>query len=152
MAVPSNYRIDHRVSCKLPSSSVSAGGAGRPMPYRMRSLWVLLMAGAVTLGSAGTRAPLEDQKINFLITSIETLGDATFVRNGTAYDAKTAADHLRLKLRHAGTRVRTADDFIRYCASVSSLTGTPYQIHFADGHVETSEFFLRQKLSQFPTQ
>ena len=121
------------------------------MPYRMRGLWVLLLAGAFTLGFAGTRAPLEDQKINFLITSVETLGDATFVRNGTAYDAKTAADHLRLKLKRAGTRVKTADDFIRYCASISSLSGVPYQIHFPDGRVETSESFLRQKLSQFPT-
>ena len=108
------------------------------MPYRMRSVFVLLLVGAFTLGFAGGLAPVENQKIDFLINSIEALGDATFVRNGSAYDAKTAGDHLRLKLKRAGTRVRTADDFIRYCASVSSLSGVPYQIHFADGRVETS--------------
>lgn len=118
----------------------------------MRSIFVLLLVGVFTLGYAGSLAPPESRKIDFLITAIETLGDATFVRNGTAYDAKTAAEHLRLKLKLAGTRVKTADDFIRYCASVSSVSGAPYQIHFADGRVVTSEVFLRQKLSQFPTQ
>jgi hypothetical protein len=105
----------------------------------------------VALGYASELAPVERQKIDFLIAAIETLGDAKFVRNGTAYDAKTAARHLRLKLRNAGSRIKSADDFIRYCASASSMSGIPYQIRFADGRVVTSEAFLREKLSQYPT-
>ena len=116
----------------------------------MRSICALLFLGAFTLGYAGDLAPLESRKIDFLIAAIETLGDAKFVRNGTAYDAKAAADHLRLKLQKAGSRVRSTDDFIRYCASVSSVSGAPYQIRFSDGRVVTSEAFLRQKLSDFP--
>lgn len=115
----------------------------------MFRLTAFLLAGLVALGHAGDLARIETQEINYLITSIETLGNAQFVRNGTAYDSKTAADHLRLKLRNAGSRIRTAEDFIRYCASVSSVTGTPYQIRFSDGRVITSEVFLRQKLSEF---
>ena len=122
------------------------------MPKRMRSIWALLFLGAFTLGYAGDLAPLESRKIDFLIAAIETLGDAKFVRNGTAYDAKAAADHVRLKLKNAGSRVRSADDFIRYCASVSSVSGAPYQIRFSDGRVVTSEAFFRQKLSEYLSQ
>ncbi len=118
----------------------------------MRSICALLFLGGFTLGYAGDLAPLESRKIDFLIAAIETLGDAKFVRNGTAYDAKTAADHLRLKLKNAGSRVESAEDFIRYCASASSVSGTPYQIRFSDGRVVTSEAFLRQRLSEFPGQ
>jgi len=118
----------------------------------MRSIWALLFLGAFTLGYAGDLAPLESRKIDFLIAAIETLGDAKFVRNGTAYDAKAAADHVRLKLKNAGSRVRSADDFIRYCASVSSVSGAPYQIRFSDGRVVTSEAFFRQKLSEYLSQ
>ena len=117
----------------------------------MRSIIALLFIGA-NLAHASDLAPLENRKIEFLIDAIETLGDAKFVRNGTEYDAKTAAHHLRLKLKNAGSRVKSADDFIKYCASVSSMTGIPYQIRYSDGRVVTSEAFLRQKLSEYPTQ
>ena len=91
----------------------------------------------------------EAQKIDYLIASIETLKDAQFVRNDTSYNAKAAADHLRLKLRVAGSHVRSADDFIRYCASASSVSGKPYLIRFADGREVAAERFLRQKLKEY---
>ena len=52
--------------------------------------------------------------------------------------------HLRLKLRAAGSRVSTAEDFIRYCATESSVSGKPYEIR-----VLPSAAFLRQKLEEF---
>lgn len=108
------------------------------LPVFTLRLTALLLVGIVSLAHAGDLAPLKSQKIDYLINAIATLGDAKFIRNGTAFDARTAADHLRLKLKNAGSRVRTAEDFIRYCASVSSVSGTPYQIRFADGRVVTS--------------
>jgi Family of unknown function (DUF5329) len=115
----------------------------------MRGLTVLLLTVVFALGHAGDLAPLESQKIDYLINAIATLEHAQFVRNGTAYDAQAAADHLRLKLKNAGSRVKSAEDFIRYCASVSSKSGVPYQIRFSDGTVVTSEAFLRNKLAEF---
>jgi hypothetical protein len=55
---------------------------------------------------------------------------------------------LRLKLRNAGGRSNTTDDFIRLCGSTSSVSGQPYQIRFADGTLLTSEAFLRAKLEE----
>lgn len=78
--------------------------------------------------------------------------DAQFIRNGKAYDSAAAASHLRAKLRVAGGRVKTAEDFIRYCASQSSVSGEPYEIRFADGRVILSADFLRQKLLEFDAQ
>jgi len=94
----------------------------------------------------------EAQKIDYLIASIETLKDAQFVRNDSSFSAKAAADHLRMKLRVAGSRVTSADDFIRYCASSSSVSGKPYLIRFADGREVAAELFLRQKLKEYETQ
>jgi Family of unknown function (DUF5329) len=111
-------------------------------------LWPLILSVSVFAHAADTTS-LEGQKIAYLIASIETLQGAQFIRNGTAYDAKAAADHLRLKLRMAGSRVVTADDFIRLCASASSVSGIPYEIKFADGRVVSSEAYLRQQLAEF---
>ena len=115
----------------------------------MRGLLWLLILSVGAFAHAADATSLEGQKINYLIASIETLQGAQFIRNGTAYNAKAAADHLRLKLRMAGSRVVTADDFIRLCASVSSVSGTPYQIRFTDGRWVSSEAYLRQKLAEF---
>jgi hypothetical protein len=126
------------------SRAAASGGV-----QHMRYLLVVLILAIGAPAHGGGSTPLEARKIEYLITAIETLPNALFIRNGTAYDAKNAADHIRLKLQKAGSRVATARDFIRLCASVSSVSGSPYQIRFADGHTITSEAFLRQKLAEF---
>ena len=113
--------------------------------------WLLLFL-ALSLGNlaySGELSPLERQKIDYLIGSVEGLQGAQFLRNGKSYDATEAGNHLRLKLRMAGSRISTADDFIRLCASVSSMSGLPYQIKFADGQIVRSEVYLRQRLAEF---
>jgi hypothetical protein len=92
----------------------------------------------------------EAARIQHLISSVEALRGAKFIRNGQDYDGKTAGEHLRLKLRAAGSRVRTAEDFIRLCASRSSVTGQPYQIRFSDGRILDSETYFNRALTTFP--
>ena len=124
----------------------------RTMRKRASNLLKAIAIGAslsAATGFAGERVPLENQKIEYLIGAVEALQNAQFIRNGTSYDANAAADHLRLKLRTAGSRVKTAEDFIRYCASVSSVSGQPYQIRFSDGRIVTSEAFLRERLAEY---
>lgn len=110
------------------------------------SLCISMNAWAADISS------LETRKIDYLIASIASLTDAHFIRNDTVYDAKDAADHLRLKLRVAGSRIKSADDFIRYCASVSSVSGKPYLIRFADGRQVTAATYLTSKLKEFEAQ
>lgn len=90
----------------------------------------------------------EAQKIEALIRAVEQLQGAKFVRNETEHDAGKAGGHLRLKLRESRGRCRTAEEFIRVCASGSSVSGKPYRIRFADGSVQTSEAFLRARLKE----
>ena len=95
----------------------------------------------------------EAQKIESLIQSIEKLqGQAIFIRNGSEHDARAAGDHLRLKLRNAGKRVKTAGDFIRGCATKSSFSGKPYRIRYQDGHeISSSDFFWTELKKIDPT-
>lgn len=115
----------------------------------MRVLISLLLASIAVTAFAGGAPSLEERKIEYLIASIETLQNAQFIRNGVAYDARAAADHLRLKRRSAGSRVATAEDFILICASVSSMSGMAYQIRFSDGRTILAEAYLRQQLADF---
>ena len=111
-------------------------------------LWLLLLMFLV-VGSAYAQDSGEAAKIRYLIESVETLQGAIFIRNGDEYDARKAADHLRLKLKRAGERVKTAEDFIRFCGSKSSVSGKAYRIRFSDGTTLDTETFFRKRLKAF---
>lgn len=97
--------------------------------------------------TAGSRLS-DREKIERLIQSIESLEGATFIRNGDEHSAKDAAKHLRTKLKRAGKRVKTANDFIEGLATQSSMSGKPYQIRFADGRTVACGEFLKKKLGE----
>jgi hypothetical protein len=107
----------------------------------------LALLFALVASMAVARAPLsETQKIESLITSIENLKGAVFIRNGSEYSAEQAAHHLRMKWDKAGSRVKTAEDFIEKCASESSMSGEKYQIRFANGKTEYSQDYFNEEL------
>ena len=113
---------------------------------RLFAIAFLTFAVAV---NASDRSPAENARIEYLLAIVASMRDAQFIRNGTSYDSAAAVRHLRLKLRAAGSRIKTAEDFIRYCASASSVSDRPYEIRFSDGRVVRSADFLRRKLSEF---
>jgi hypothetical protein len=118
----------------------------------MSRLIAVVFLTLAAIGLAGEPAATESSRIEYLLAVVASLQDAQFIRNGKTYDSKAAVDHMRTKLHLAGRRVRTAEDFIRYCASESSVSGQPYEIRFADGRVVRAADFLRQKLAAFDEQ
>ena len=92
---------------------------------------------------------VEQKKIEFLLKEVENLQGAKFWRNGSSYSSKAAADHLRSKLKKAGSAVTTAKDFIEKIAAKSSTSGKPYEIEFADGKKVSTTEFLYQKLKEW---
>src|SRR5690349_17161971 len=105
-------------------------------------LAILFAAVLIAATAALARDVHEQARIDFLIASLGKLHGAAFIRNGSSYDAAAAQDHLRQKLDYAGKRVQTAEQFIQYCATESSMSHQPYQIRFADGHLtNTADFF-----------
>jgi hypothetical protein len=100
-------------------------------------------------GEVSAQDNIEKKKIEFLISSLENLKGAKFIRNGTEHDGKEAVAHLQMKLLKAGSMVQTADDFIRLCASKSIITGKPYMIRLSDGKTIKSEEYFREKLKEY---
>jgi hypothetical protein len=89
----------------------------------------------------------EKEKIEYLVSHIESMKDATFVRNGKEYDARTAALFLRGKWQTNKDKVRTAEDFIESIASRSSTTGKPYSIRMKNGKEIECGDYLRKTLN-----
>jgi hypothetical protein len=106
---------------------------------------ILLLSATIALA----RTPQEQTRIDYLIASLGELRAAVFIRNGSEYDAAAAQKHLQQKLRYAGDRVQTAEQFIKYCASESSMSHKPYQIRLSDGRVQNTADFFTAKLRKF---
>ena len=109
-------------------------------------LFLLLPIFALAAAPAMKPAMNETQKIEALIAAVEHESGATFIRNGSEHKPTEAASHLRLKWKNAGKRVRNAEDFIRYCATGSSMSGKPYRIRLADGRELASADYFHEQL------
>ena len=91
----------------------------------------------------------EQARIDFVLHGVETSAGIRFIRNGTEHDGQAAAKHLRSKLGIAGARVATAEDFVKYCASESSLTRQKYKVKLADGTVLDAAAYFEAELRKF---
>ena len=118
----------------------------RPRPF---FVLLLLLLGLTVPASLFAREPREERRIEYLLHTVGSLPGAVFIRNGSEYDAPAAEKHLRQKLNYAGERLKTAEQFIGYCATKSSVSGQPYKIRLADGSTVESAAFLRAKLAEF---
>ena len=104
-----------------------------------------LASGGLSFVQAQTLPNSEKQKIEALIKQIANLKDAKFVRNGSAYNADSAAVFLRRKWGANESEVNTARDFIDKVASFSGTSGKPYLIRFKDGgEIKSRDFLLAQ--------
>lgn len=115
-------------------------------PRLRRFAFVLILAWFLPAAAWAQSDPAASREVDALIADIAGLKGASFIRNGSEYDAAKAADHLRLKRSRAGDRLKTAEDFIRYCATASSMSGRKYRLRLADGRELDVADYLQARL------
>lgn len=113
---------------------------------------IVVIVSAWSRGGCADEPRTETQKIEALISHIEELKDAKFVRNGVEYDSKTAAEFLRSKWKTHKKEIKTAEDFIEKAASRSSTSGKPYLIRRKDGGETPSGEYLKKRLEAMEVQ
>ena len=80
--------------------------------------------------------PKEQVRIDKLLAAIEREDTLTFIRNGSEHTVQEAINHLKLKLRRAGNRISTAEEFIDHLATSSSFSKKTYLVRRPDGKTE----------------
>lgn len=133
---------------RLPVST----GTETTMPARLpRSALHIAAALCLVLSPFVEASPQDASKaeIDHLLQYVAA-SSCTFVRNGTEYPAVKARDHLAGKYRFAGSRIGTAEEFIRYLATGSSMSGEPY--HVKCGNADAlSAAWLTAELNRYRT-
>lgn len=92
----------------------------------------------------------ETLAITHLIQYVRESG-LQFIRNSKSYSADDAADHMSKKLDYARDRLASAEDFIDYVASRSSITNLPYYVVTKDGKKQELGPWLYAELDKFRT-
>ena len=93
-------------------------------------------------------SPVEMARIERLLVMIGSRRDMRLLRNGTEHDTDTAVSFLRGKLKHHGSGIKTAEEFIDRLASRSSTTGQLYLVRMSDGRQIPAGDFLRIELAR----
>jgi hypothetical protein len=90
----------------------------------------VFLACNVLFSSVAIAAPsaAERHRIDLLLSAMEKQQNVVFIRNGSEHTAEEAANHLRRKMRSAGERISTAEEFIDNLATASSWSGKPYMV------------------------
>lgn len=88
-----------------------------------------------------------EEEIEHLLNFVEKSG-CSFERNGTAYNSREARAHIQRKYDYIKGRVKSTEDFIRYAASESSMSGRKCHA-ICDGETITSWEWLSNELKRY---
>jgi hypothetical protein len=117
----------------------------------LRASWMIRIAGYITtvllLASSPFALAGTQDEIEHLLQYIENSG-CEFERNGTVYDSKKARSHIERKYNYIESRVDETEDFIKYAATRSSMSGKKYQVT-CNGKQQASAEWLHTELSKY---
>ena len=82
-------------------------------------------------------------EIDHLLHYIESSG-CIFIRNGTEGTAAEARAHIQKKYNYSKGRVKTAEDFITYSATKSSVSGKPYRVRCNGREIRTADWLYAE--------
>ena len=96
----------------------------------------------ITFSLLGNAAVADtQQEIDHLLEFVAS-SDCLYERNGAKHSGPEARDHIRMKYEHYRKKVETAEDFIRYAATKSSISGQPYIVTCEGTEIRASQWLM----------
>ena len=112
----------------------------------MRSVFISALLLSVLLVPEGSAAGPEEEIVH-LLQYIEQ-SECVFTRNGKEHLGPEALEHIQMKYDYVRKKVETTEDFIRYAATKSSLSGRLYLVRCDEVELPTAEW-LKAELTRF---
>ncbi len=101
----------------------------------------------LTLISFNVFASTQDE-IAHLLKFVETT-ECKYERNGTLHNGAEAVKHINKKYQYYADDIKSAEDFIKYSATKSKMSGKYYKIHCANKAIVKSQEWLLTELKKF---
>ena len=88
------------------------------------------------------------QEINHLLEFVANTS-CQYERNGSVYDGVRAEKHIKKKYEYFRDRINSAEDFIEYSATKSTMSGKQYKIHCDNMATQNSSDWLLNELKKY---
>ena len=110
-----------------------------------QTLKTLILAMVLLAGSAfaDTREEI-DHLLGFVAST-----SCKYDRNGTIHDGPEARDHINMKYEHYKKKVKTTEDFIKYSATKSLISGKKYKIRCPGSEAVFASDWLLEELQHY---
>ncbi len=113
------------------------------MPDKIIIVLVILLVAVSAGALADTQKEIE-HLLDFVVNT-----SCKYERNGTMYDGVEAKKHIKKKYDYYLDKINSAEDFIKYSATESLLSGRKYTIHCPNMAVQNSGDWLLEELKKF---
>lgn len=86
----------------------------------------------------------QQQEIEHLLLFVATTS-CMYERNGSFHNGADARNHINKKYQYYKNKVKSSEDFIKYAATKSSISGSKYKIHCAESSpINSSDWLLTE--------
>jgi len=116
----------------------------------MKRLWILVFV-LFSASIAADVSPSTKLEIEHLLNFIRT-STCIIDRNGKTYTAVKAIAHIEKKYAYFKDDIESAEDFIGYSASKSTMSGNYYLVRCGDEEQIRTRDWLMQELKEFREQ
>jgi hypothetical protein len=121
---------------------------GRPDP----ALWRRAAAAALLIlvsGLAVGQAEVDTQtEIQYLLNYVRG-SDFVFIRNGKEHEPEEAYKHMKRKGDYYAKKIDSAEEFIEYSATKSTISGKKYTIRLNSGEEVVAQDYLLGVLADY---
>ena len=121
--------------------SKSRGGYSQRL---MMLVGIMLSGMLIAYGQQGVTQQEIDHLLGFVANT-----PCQYDRNGSIHNGPDARDHINRKYEYYRKKVKTAEDFVKYSATKSKMSGRSYRIHCPGEKDVSSSEWLLQELQAF---
>jgi len=108
----------------------------------MRAVMITLLL-TMSITADNTKNEIE-HLLNFVSTT-----KCKYIRNGTEHTGAEAKEHISKKYAYYRDKIKTTEDFIRYSATKSELSGSRYRVSCPNQKIEYSSKWLLDELKRY---
>ena len=87
-------------------------------------------------------------EINHLLVFLEST-DCRYERNGTLHNGAEAVEHIKKKYSYFSDDIKSTEDFIKYSATKSKISGEYYKVHCINKLPINSHDWLLRELKAY---
>jgi len=105
----------------------------------------LVIPAYATQAAIQLETQLETQHLlNFIKTT-----QCQYERNGTLHNGVEALQHIEKKYQYYLDDIHSSEDFIKYSATKSQMSGKKYRVHCPDEAIQDSHTWLKAELEKY---